>query len=148
MIAARRLRRRCALGLGALALVALPAGCGSSSSSTTTSSTAAFCSAEKQLQASVSSLESTNVLQGGTDALKSDISKIKDQANGLKSSAKTAFDPQVKALQDALNSLSTTLGQLGSSSTSPTALAQLPAEIQALQTAFNNLTTAVSSKCK
>jgi hypothetical protein len=147
VIAASRLRRRCAIGLGTLALAALPAGCGSSSSSTTsTSSSAAFCAAAKQLQTSVSSLGSTNVLQGGASAVKSDIAKIEAQVKTLSTTANAAFQPQVKALQDALTKLSSTVGQL--SSGGATALAQLPAEIQSVQTAFTNFTTAISSQCK
>jgi ABC-type transporter Mla subunit MlaD len=137
---------RLAACLGATLLFGLAAGCGSSSSST--SSSAAFCSGVKQLETSITSLSSTNVVQAGTTTLKSDLNNIAAQANALAGTAKSTFQPQVKALQDALSKLKTTVGQLQSSSTRVTALTEVAADAQGVETAFTNLTTAVKSECK
>jgi hypothetical protein len=117
---------------------ALIAGCGSSKPS--------YCSAVNNLENSIKALPSTDVVKNGTSALKSALTKVKDDANSVISAAKADFPSETSALSSSVNALSGTVTQLASSPSTSTA-AQLPGQVAAVSTAAKNVKSATSSKC-
>ena len=99
----KRRRRSCSMvakrsvGVGS-AIVALSvaavllAACGSSKPS--------YCSSLSSLKSSVKALPTTNVVSGGTNALKSAVTKVQNDANAVISGAKSDFPNETSALTE------------------------------------------------
>jgi len=118
---------------------ALLAGCGGSSKPS-------YCSAVASLKSSIQAVPTTGVLSNGTNALKSALTQVENDAKAVVSSAKSDFPNETAALQSSVNALSSSAKQLGSSPT-PSAIAQTASNAAAVATASKNLQSATSSKC-
>ena len=123
---------------------ALLAGCGSSGSS----SKPAYCSAVSDLESSVKTLPSADeVKKNGVSTLKSALTEVQQDTATVVTEAKSEFSSQTTALKTSVDTLSSTVKQIGSSPT-PQAIAQLPAQLAAVTTSAGNLQSSVSSKCE
>ena len=126
-----------------LALVigsALLAGCGSSSSTTKP----AYCSALSSLQASIKNLPDT--VKQGTSALQTTFVTAQQQVTTLVNSGKSELSSETAAVKSSFDTLAGTVKQVQSSS-SVGAIAQLPGEVSAFETAIKNFASAAKSKC-
>ena len=125
--------------VGAAVAALLLSACGDSSKPS-------YCSAVNNLKNSIEALPNTDVIQNGTNALKSAVTKVENDANAVVSAAKSDFSNEIDAVKTSVDSLSSTVKQLSSSPSAAT-LAQLPGEASAVATALKNLADATSSKC-
>jgi hypothetical protein len=129
------------LSLGLVAGVVAPlSGCGSSSKPS-------YCAEQEELKKNVQALGEVNVVQGGTNAVTSALQKVEGSAKGLVEAAKSEFPAQTQALESSLSALSKTVGELTGSPTKTSAITAIPAEVTALGTAVQQLSSATSSKC-
>ena len=118
---------------------ALLAGCGSSKP--------AYCDPVSKTENAVKSLPTLqDVKNNGVKTLTSALSTLKQSATTAINQAKSDFSSQTTALKNSVDALSSTATQLVSSPSAAT-LAQLPAQLSAVETAAKNLQSAVSSKC-
>ena len=121
-----------------LAMAALVASCGSDDSSSTSDSTGVtspapaastsdstpdetsaassgdVCADREALRDSVAALADVDLVAEGTNGAKSAISAVKDDLAALRSSAGSELEPEVQAVQDAVDELETAVGNLGS----------------------------------
>jgi hypothetical protein len=125
--------------VGACALVAV-AGCSSSakpnsssSSGTTTvaSGKQPVCAARTNLKESVAALATPSLLTGGKAAIQSALSTVKDNLAAVASSADAAYQPQVDAVQSAVNDFTMALSEFGNG--------DVTQNVQALGTAITNV---------
>ncbi len=126
-----------ALALAALALIA--AGCGSSKPD--------YCSNVSDLKESVDELGSIQVESGVLSTLRSDLEKVRADANRVVSSAQQDFPNETSALNSSVSSLADTVDRLPPSPT-PQQLAGLTAEIATAVTAAEELSSATKSACE
>jgi hypothetical protein len=133
----RRLTRILPLAVPVVCLVL--AGCGGSSKP-------GYCSSVDKLKSSIKAIPNTNVIQNGTNALKSQLTEVENNAKAVVDGAKKDFPNETDALKSAVNGLSTTITQLTSSPSAAT-IAQVPAQISAVSTTVQNFTSATKSKC-
>jgi hypothetical protein len=134
-----RLRRLLPAGAVALAC-ALVAGCGGSDKP-------AYCSDVDNFKDAVSGLTSVQVGQNGVSSLTAAVDKVESAGKTLVSSAKSEFSSQTSALSASLTALGATAKQLSDPSSRQAALAAVPAEVLAVKTSFQTLSTAVKDKC-
>jgi outer membrane murein-binding lipoprotein Lpp len=133
--------RRCSGAAAALVVaVALLAGCGSASS------TPAVCTDAANLKSAVLSLKDTDVRTGGLSAISDELTKIQQQLDTLKNSAKGQYSTQITDLSNALSGLSSSLGAARDTLNAGT-LSALASAAGSVVTAGNNLVTAVSHTC-
>ena len=121
-----------------LAMAALVASCGSDDSSSTSDSTSEtspapaastadstpdetsaapsgdVCADREALRDSVAALADVDLVAEGTNGAKSAISAVKDDLAALRSSAGSELEPEVQAVQDAVDDLETAVGNLDS----------------------------------
>jgi hypothetical protein len=121
-----------------LIAAALLVGCGSSKPS--------YCSSLASLKSSIKAVPTTNVVQNGTNGLKSALTKVDDDAKAVVSSAKSDFPNESSALQSSVNALAASAKALGSNP-SAAAIAQSVSDAAAVSTAVQNFSSATSSKC-
>jgi protein-disulfide isomerase-like protein with CxxC motif len=121
-----------------LAVLAVLAGCGSSKP--------AYCSSLTDLKQSVEALPTTDVVQHGTDALKTNVNKAVNNAHAVVDAAKHDFPTETTAITDAANSLKTTVNQLGQNA-SPTLVVQAAGNVASLGSAVRTFSSSASSKC-
>ena len=124
----------------ALLVCALIAGC-------TSNNKPAYCTAADQLKTSTQNLSNVNVAKNGLGSLRTALSSLQSDAKTFASEAKSAFAPQITALQDALSGLSTAIKSVVGQP-SAAAIAQIGSSITQVKDSAGNLTNAVSSKCK
>ena len=133
------LRAGLLLATTALLLSGLIAGCSSSKP--------AYCSAADQLKTSVQNLGNVDVATKGLDDLKTALTSVQSSAKTFASEAKSAFAPQITALQGTLSGLETAIkavqGQL-----SAAAIATVGSSVTQVKESAANLANAVSDKCK
>jgi hypothetical protein len=136
---------RCSRGAipGSLAAVAIAvglAGCGGSSKPS-------YCSKTADLKTSVQDLGSVNIIQGGTSALTSALSKVQTNAQAVVSSAKGDFPDQTAAITSSISALKQSAESLASSPTQPAVIAKVPGQISAVVSSIQDFSSATSSKC-
>jgi hypothetical protein len=135
----RRGRLLAVLPVGLLGVLLL-GGCGSKP---------AFCSHVSELEKSVQSLGSLNG-QSGVSGLEADLKKIDSSAKAVVSSAKSEFPTQTAAIEKSVTALDGTVRELSSATTTQArnaAIAKLPSEVSAADTAFSEFSSATKSKC-
>jgi hypothetical protein len=114
----------------AAALVVVLAACGSDNSAsssvvttattvpttatTTAAGNAALCSARASLKSSIQDLAKVDVVKSGTSGLQDALTKVKENLQAVKSSANADLQPQVTAVQNAVDQLSTALSNASS----------------------------------
>jgi len=108
-----RLARRV---FAALAVAMLMAACGDDddSSSTTTAPTDDVCDDAQALSASVDELNDVDLAAEGTDGASAAISAVKDDLTAFSESASEELQPQVQAVEDAIDELETAVDNLDS----------------------------------
>ena len=143
-----------ALLLGSLTL----AGCSSSSDDTATStpsatvsaspttSAAAFCNDATAAKASLKGIVDINVLQDGTDALKSNFATFKADADTLIASAQVQFAPETEAVKSSLAALQTAIDAL-KEKPSVTEVAALAPALASIKTSTEALFEAIDDAC-
>jgi hypothetical protein len=117
---------------GALVLASSLGACGSDNSSssvvttvTTSAATtsasgpsgtasAALCKARDDLRSSVQELASVDVVKNGTSSLQAALTKVKNNLQAVKDAAGSDLQPQVNALQSAVDQLSTAVANVSS----------------------------------
>jgi hypothetical protein len=123
-----------------LLLSGLIAGCSSNNKP-------AYCTAADQLKTSVQNLGNVDIATKGLDSLKTALTSVQTSANTFASEAKSAFAPQITALQGTLSGLETAInsaqGQLSAS-----AVAAVGSSVRQVKESAGDLATAVSDKCK
>ena len=124
----------CAAALAAVAVVALT-GCGSGKPS--------YCADKTNLQNAVKGLTGVTSVSG----LQNQVNKVSESAKALASSAKSDFPSETTAITNSVNALETTLRQAASTATRGSAVAKLPGQVAAVDTAINNFASATKSKC-
>lgn len=144
-----------ALLLGSLTL----AGCSSSSedsattptapatvSASPTGSTAAICADAEATKASLKGIVDVNVLQDGTDALKSNFATFKSDAETLIASAQTQFAPETDAVKASISDLQTAIGNVKDSPSVAEVAALAPA-LASIKSTTQALLDAVDAAC-
>jgi esterase/lipase len=114
------------------------AGCGSSKPS--------YCSSLTTLKQSVKDLPSTDVIKNGTNALKTNVDKVVNNAHAVVNAAKKDFPAETGAITTAIDSLQTTVNQL-EKGTSPTLVVQAASNVASLATSVKNFSSTASTKC-
>ena len=134
-------RMRCISGvLAAVAVAAVLSACGGSSKPS-------YCDQTANLKKSVQELGSVNVVQGGTNALTSALSKVQTDATAVVKSAKSDFPNQTAAITSSIDALKKSAQSLASSPTQPAVIAQVPGQISAVVKSIQDFSSASSSKC-
>jgi Flp pilus assembly protein TadD len=123
-----------------LAVVAVLSGCGGSSKPS-------YCKQTASLKQSVSDLGSVNIVQGGTSALTSALSKVQSDASAVVNSAKSDFPNETSAITSSIDALKKSAQSLASSPTQPAVIAQVPGQISAVVKSVQDFSSATSSKC-
>lgn len=110
-----RLARRV---VAALAVAMMLAACGddddSSSSTTTTAPADEACADAEALRASVDELKDVDLVAEGTDGASAALSAVKNDLTALRESAGDEVQPEVQALEDAIDELETAVDDLDS----------------------------------
>jgi hypothetical protein len=157
----RDVRRR--LLVCSVAFVALTvAGCGSkssgsnaSASSTTAGSSTsvtypagkeAVCQARDQLKTSVTALTKPALLVGGSAAVKAAVDQVQTNLESLKTAAKSDYQPQVDAVQTAVQTLKTDVGNLGDGAVAQN-LQTVGTDIATVGTTTSDLFTQLKTSC-
>src|SRR6478609_5230163 len=157
-------------------LAAVTAGCGSGAPSSTSSSPSAassspsaatsssksatsgsisypagkedICQARDQLRTSITDLTNTQVVAGGTNAIKAAVGQVQTALDEVKAAAKDDYQAQVTAVQTALQDLQAAVANLGSGDTTDNLRAVSQAITTtgaAAETLFTQLKTACGS---
>jgi hypothetical protein len=124
-MAIRTLVRPVAAAVGVFGLLGLLGACGSSSKtsspptsgSSTSGSVASnpqLCSARDALKQSIQDLGNLNVIQNGTSGLDAAVNKVRDNLQAVKSASHEQLQPQVTAVQNALDQLGKSISNLSS----------------------------------
>jgi len=134
---------------GAAGVVAL-AGCSSSSSNSssgggTTSGQAAYCADRTNLENSIKGLTSLNA-SSGVSGLKSQLTKVQNDATTLVNSAKGDFPSQTSAITSSLNALKTSVSGL-TSNPSAGQIATITKDAASMVSAVQSFMSASASKC-
>jgi hypothetical protein len=85
-----------------------------SSTSESVASNAQLCSARDALKQSVQDLGNVNVIKNGTSGLDAAVNKVRDNLQAVKSASHGQLQPQVTAVQNALDQLGKSISNLGS----------------------------------
>ena len=135
---------------GAASAVAL-AGCSTSSSGTTsstggtTSGEAAYCGDRTNLENSIKGLTNLNA-SSGVSGLKSQLTKVQNDATTLVNSAKGDFPSQTSAITSALNALKTSVSGL-TSNPSAAQISTITKDAASLVTSVQSFMSASASNC-
>jgi len=102
------------------------------------------CEAQQQLQSSVEDLRDIDVLDDGLDALRADVDAVADDLATFRAEVSQELEPDVDAVQAAVDQVRSTLEGSGS----PAELAEsLGTDVSALVSAWNELTAAAQGLC-
>ena len=123
----------------ALLLSGLVAGCSSSKP--------AYCTDADQLKTSVQDLGNVDVATNGLSSLQTAVSSVKTSTATLATDAKSAFAPQITALQNSLSGLETAITSAKGQPPAAAATAVSSATTQVKNSA-SALQSAVSGKCQ
>ena len=123
----------------ALILSGLAAGCDSSKP--------AYCTDADQLKTSVQDLGNVDVATNGLSSLQTAVSSVKTSTATLATDAKSAFAPQITALQNSLSGLETAITSAKGQPPATAATTVASATTQVKNSA-NALQSAVSGKCQ
>jgi Flp pilus assembly protein TadD len=127
-------------GPATIAVVAVLSACGGSSKPS-------YCKDTASLKQSVSDLGSVNIVQGGTSALTSALSKVQSDASAVVNSAKSDFPNETSAITSSIDALKKSAQSLASSPTQPAVIAQVPGQISSVVKSVQDFSSATSSKC-
>jgi hypothetical protein len=107
----------------------------------------AYCSDSTDFKDAVSGLTNVKIAQNGVDSLTAAVDKVQTSGQKLVSDAKSAFPSETSALNASITALAATGKQLTTSQDQKAALVAVPAEIKAVQSAYDGLASAIQSKC-
>ena len=137
-------RKRFAAATAVLVLaVAGVAACGGDDDDSSSSSNQTLCDDSQALKTSIDDLKNVDVVQNGTSALSTAVTKVTDSATALIDAAKSEFKPQVDDLQTSLKTLGTSITNIPAKGLDPVKEAATGVE-----TSATNLTDAIDKeKC-
>jgi hypothetical protein len=130
-----------AIGLVGAALLA---GCGSSSKP-------AYCTQVKNFKDSVKTLEQVEVSPSNLNAITTDVKKVGTSAKEVASAVGTEFAPQINSVKGSIGALEASVKQLVSAPSSSTlahAASVIPAQVEALKRATNEVKEVTKTKCE
>jgi hypothetical protein len=107
-----------------------------------------ICQARDQLRTSITDLTNTQVVAGGTNAIKAAVGQVQTALDAVKAAAKDDYQAQVTAVQSALQDLQAAVANLGSGDATNNlrAVSQaITATGAAAETLFTQLKTACGS---
>lgn len=125
------------VSIAVLALSGLASGC---------SGKPAYCKDADQLKTSVSNLGNVDVAKNGIGSLTTALSGVQTNADKLASDAKSAFGPQVTALESSLSSLDAAI-KSAQGQPALAAASAVASSVKQVQTSASDLESAVSGKC-
>ena len=111
-----------------------------------TGSADAVCADAAATKASLKGIVDVNVLQDGTNALKSNFATFKSDAEALVASARTQFAPQADAVKASVSGLQTAIDNLKDSPSVAEAAALAPA-LASIKSTTQTLLDAVDAAC-
>lgn len=137
------------LAAAVLALGLLVAACGDDddTSTATTSAARAFCDDREELRTDLKGLTDFDVLKSGTDALREQFDKVRDDVSALRESAKEAAPEEVAALDQAVTDLETALEALGNGEITAANARDAIAAIGRIGTSGQELLSTLDSLC-
>ena len=130
--------------VAALTGALLTAGCGSSSKP-------AYCTQVSSLEKSVETLEKAEVTPSNLSAISADVQQVATNTKELASAVQGEFAPQISAVKSSVSTLEGSLKGVAnapSSSTLSHAASVVPAQIEAVKHATNEVQEVTSSKCE
>ena len=127
-----------AAALVAALVIALFAGCGGDKP--------AYCQDKSALKTSIDKLKKVDISPSTVGDVKSNLDAVGNAARTFAASAKKEFGSQAEALKTAVASLETAVST-AASSPSGQSFATVAAGVSSVQSAYNELSDAVSSKC-
>ena len=146
----RTSRHRHLVRVGAVAALLFLAGAGCSSSddsaATTTTTEISTCTAMQDLSTSLSTLLSQDTLTGGTEAIQAAFTDVQTSFDQVEASASSDFGDDVDALSQALDQLSSAIGDLGTDEGAAATLSAVGGAANDALTAFDTLSTDVTSQ--
>jgi hypothetical protein len=102
------------------------------------------CEAQERLQSSVDDLRNIDVVDDGVDALRTDVDAVADNLATFRAEAGAELEPEVDAVQAAVDQVRSTLESSGT----PAELASsLATDVSGLVAAWNELTGAAQNLC-
>jgi hypothetical protein len=105
-----------------------------------------ICQARDQLKTSVAALTNPTLLVGGASAIKAAVDKVQTDLSAVKSSASQDYQPQVDAMQTAVQQLQTAAGNLGNGNVSDN-LKAVGTAIAKVGTTSSDLFTKLRTAC-
>ncbi len=141
----RHLARVAALG-ATLLLVAVGCSSGDDSAATTTTTEISTCAAMQALSTSLGTLVSQDTLTGGTEAIQAAFTDVQTSFDQVEASASSDFGDDVDALSQALDQLSSAISGLGGDEGAAATLRAIRGAANDTLTAFDTLSTDVSSQ--
>lgn len=102
------------------------------------------CEAKERLQSSVDDLRNVDVVDDGLDALRTDVDAVADNLATFRSEVSAELEPEVDAVQAAVDQVRSTLESSGTPAELASALAT---DLSDLGAAWNELTGAAQDLC-
>lgn len=122
---------------GAIFLLVLATACSSGSD---------YCDQKDAVATSFDTLVGTDVLAEGTDALSERYATFTSELSDLADAAGSEFGDEVASVETAANDLGDAIGSIGDMGVAEAATTIAPL-VQALQSSFNSLLTAIDTAC-
>jgi hypothetical protein len=114
-----------------------------STSVTPATASAELCKQRDELKSSIKDLQNVDVIKNGTSALDAAISRVNDNLEQFKSTARGEFDTEIDGFEQSLSKLQSAVGDVGSNGMSPV----VQALRDVLQSGSALLTSLDSLKC-
>jgi hypothetical protein len=111
------------------------------------SSKPAYCTAASQLKTSVQNLDHVDVAKDGLSSLQTALSSVSTNAKTLASEAKSAFAPQITALNNSLSGLDTAI-KAAKGQPSLTAAKAVASSVTQVKSSASDLVNAAEGKCQ
>ncbi len=102
------------------------------------------CEAQQKLQSSVDDLRNVDVVDDGLDALRTDVDAVADNLATFRSEVSAELEPEVDAVQAAVDQVRSSLESSGTPAELASALAT---DVSDLAAAWNELTGAAQNLC-
>ena len=139
---------RSALGAGVMALVlvaGVAAGCGDDDDDAAGGS--ALCDAKDDLDGEVADLGDVDLTETSIADIRDILGALGDDVSTIEDASSDQLQPFVDDLRSSLSGLTTTLGDLGSSSSLSAAADSVTSSLDEVKTSAQDLATAASTEC-
>ena len=121
---------------------ATPASAAATSAVTTATNSAALCAAASEFQTAANAIVHIDASAVGVDGVKAALQQLRTAGANLATAAGNQMAPQVDSLQQALNGLQTTIGELSDQSSLTSKLGAIAASVAAVEQPPNRFWTA------